>query len=73
MKPPLTLPLIRPLTVSSLSKAFSRSLPGREALGLLAGQAGFAEAVLDRVQGDLDLIADRTSSWPSSPMNWLLG
>ena len=33
-------------------------IPGREALGLLAGQAGDAEAVLDGVEGDFHLVAD---------------
>ena len=33
-------------------------LPGAGALGLLAGQPGFTEAVLDGVQGHVDLVAD---------------
>ena len=34
-------------------------IPRGEPLCLLARQTGHAEAVLDRVQGDLDLVADR--------------
>jgi hypothetical protein len=57
VKPPLTLPLMMPVTTSPSSNAFSRRFQVR-ALGLLARQAGFAEAVFDRVQGHLDGVAD---------------
>ena len=59
VKPPLTLPLMRPLTISPLLERLLEARPRPGALGLLARQAGLAEAVLDGVQRDLDLVADR--------------
>jgi hypothetical protein len=56
VKPPLTLPLMRPVTVSA-SKAFS-STSQAGALGLFAREAGGAEAVLDGLEGHFHLIAD---------------
>ena len=56
VKPPLTLPLMRPVTISFFSSACSSR--DHRALGLLARQHGFAEAVLDAVEGDLHFVAD---------------
>ena len=58
VKPPLTRPLMMPLTISCFSNACFEARPGAGALGLLARQAGFAVAVLDAVERDFDVVAD---------------
>ena len=58
VKPPLTLPLMRPVTVSSASMGVFQLVPDHGALGFLARQHGFAEAVFERVERDLDFVAD---------------
>ena len=58
VKPPLTLPLIMPLTISPSSKAFSRD-SRLGALGFFARQPGVAKTVFHGIQRHFDLIADR--------------
>ena len=58
VRPPLTLPLMVPVTNSPDSSAFSRRHPRGQALGLVARQDGVAVAVFDGVDGDRDEIAD---------------
>ena len=58
VKPPLTLPLMRPVMVSFVFQRFFQLVPHHGALGLLARQHGFAEAVLEGVERDLDGVAD---------------
>ena len=51
-----------------------QEVPGREALGLFARQAGDAEAVLDGIQCDQHLVADgHLQAGHSGPRNWLWG
>ena len=57
VKPPLTLPVMMPVTISAFSNAFSSRVHGASALGLLARQARLAEAVFDGVERDLDVVA----------------
>jgi hypothetical protein len=48
VRPPLTLPVMTPVTREPSLRAFSRIVPGGDALGLVARQAGFAETVFER-------------------------
>ena len=59
VNPPLTLPLMIPVTVSSSSNADSRRLHALARFRLLAGELGGAESVLDGIERDLDTVADR--------------
>ncbi len=58
VKPPLTLPLITPLTTSSCFEGLLQLFPGFGTLGLLAGQTGLTETVFDGVECHLDYVAD---------------
>jgi hypothetical protein len=49
---------MRPLDDLALLERRLEALPGAGTLGLLARQARFAGAVLDAVEGDLDVVAD---------------
>ena len=57
VRPPLTLPVIMPLTRVPVVERLVEIVPGGDALGLVARQAGFAVAVLEHLDGDLDEIA----------------
>ena len=57
VKPPLTRPVMTPGHDLGLVEGLFEARPGARALGLLARQARLAGAVLDRVEGDLDLVA----------------
>ena len=58
VKPPLTLPLMTPLTISSASWA-AQVFPGLGALGFFAGELGFAVTIFDRIQSDMSRAIDR--------------
>ena len=58
VKPPLTRPVMMPMTISCFSNAVSRRVQVLRALGFLAGQAGFARTVLHAIQRDFDGLAD---------------
>ena len=55
VKPPLTLPLMTPLTTSSAAKAASRTIQIPRAW-LFSRQLGFAKAIFNRVQSNVDLV-----------------
>ena len=52
VKPPLTLPLMRPTTISSASESLFELVPCVMAFGLFTRQTGGAETVLDGIQRD---------------------
>ena len=58
VKPPLTLPEMRPVTISPASIDVFQLVPDHGALGFLARQHGLAEAVLQGFQRHLDGVAD---------------
>jgi hypothetical protein len=58
VRPPLTLPVIMPLTRIAVVERLVEVVPGGDALGLVAGQAGLAVAVFELLDGDLNVIAD---------------
>ena len=57
VRPPFTLPVIRPGDDVALLQRRLEIVPGCEALGLVARQAGLAVAVLERLDGDGDEVA----------------
>ena len=57
VRPPLTLPLTVPVTISPFHRFFEVE-PRREALGLVARQDGVAVAVFERFDRDGDEVAD---------------
>ena len=57
VRPPLTLPVTRPCDDGALLHRGFEVVPGLEALGLVARQAGLAVAVLERLDGDGDEVA----------------
>ena len=57
VRPPLTLPVIVPVTRELLFRASSRIVPGGDALGAIARQARGAVAVFQHLDGNLDEIA----------------
>jgi hypothetical protein len=57
VRPPLTLPVMVPVTSVPSFSAFSRS-SRRRCAWRVARQAGFAETVFELLDGDLDEIAD---------------
>ena len=58
VKPPLTLPEMRPVTVALLCLRFFELVPHQRALGFFAREQGLAEAIFDGVERDLDFVAD---------------
>ena len=57
VKPPLTRPVMTPVTISELLKAVFEARPGAGTLGFFARQARFAGAVFDGVERDFDFVA----------------
>jgi hypothetical protein len=58
VKPPLTLPVMTPVTMDWTSKAFSSIVPRLGAAGLLARQAGLAGPVFEHFNHDFHGVAD---------------
>ena len=64
VKPPLTLPLMTPVTASPSSKAVSRQFQALALFAFSRERPGGAESVLHRVERDLDEVADRDLHLP---------
>ena len=58
MKPPLTRPKITPVTRWTVVERLLEQRPGFFALGLLAGQDGFAVLVFHPLEVDFDRVAE---------------
>ena len=57
VKPPFTLPVMKPLTISALVMRVLETGPRTGTLGLLAREARLAETVLERIECDFDFVA----------------